>query len=104
MDQEDGGKRLMMFRVRPTIIKRPNGEPHPEATMRIVYWWLKAKLEAVQYGLRSVVEEFLAEVVHQLPSGEEATVGQILIPHIFSGDAIEPGKLAKRLPPGEGKK
>ncbi len=99
MDQEDDTKRLLMFRVRPTILKRPNGEPHPEATMRLVFWWLKTKLEAVTYGLRSVTEEFLAEIVHHLPSGEEATLGEILIPTIFSGDAIEPGSLAKRLAP-----
>ncbi len=97
VDQEDNAKRLLMFRVRPTILKRPNGEPHPEATMRLVFWWLKTKLEAIQYGLRTVTEEFLAEVVHQLSSGEEATIGEILIPIIFSGELIEPGSLAKRL-------
>ena len=99
VDQEDGTNRLLMFRVRPTIIKRPGGEPHPEATMRLVFWWLKTKLESIQYGLRTVTEEFLAEVVHQLPSGKEATIGEILIPTIFSGEAIEPGSLAKRLAP-----
>ncbi len=91
--------RTLVFRVKPTVLKKKDGSPHPEATMRLVYWWLKTKLEAVTYGLRSITEEFLAEAVHLLPSGEETTIGEILIPTIFSGEAIEPGTLAKRLAP-----
>ena len=93
---EDRSKQTLMFRVRPTVLKKKDGSPHPEATMRLVYWWLKTKLEAVTYGLRSIEEEFLAEVVHHLPSGEEATVGEILIPKIFGGDLIEAGDLARK--------
>ncbi len=96
---EDGGKRMFKFRVRPTILKKRDGTPHPEATMRMVLWWLKSKLEAVTYGLRTFTEEFLAEAVHQLPSGEEVTVGEVLIPRIFGEDLLEPGALAKRLAP-----
>ncbi len=91
--------RLLTFRIKPTILKKKDGSPHPEATMRLVYWWLKTKLEAITYGLRSVTEEFLAEAVHRLESGKEVTVGEILIPTIFSGDVLEPGDLAKRLAP-----
>ena len=98
---KDGGKQTLMFRVRPTLLKKKDGTPDPAATMRMVLWWLKTKLEAITYGLRSVEEEFLAEAVHRLESGEEVTVGEILIPRIFSGKLLEPGGLAKRLPAPE---
>ncbi len=95
------GERPMQFRLRPPMMLKKDGEPHPKQTMRLVYWWLKAKLEAVVYGLRSIEQEFLAEVVGQLPSGEEVTVGEMLIPQILTGEAIGPGALAKALPKKE---
>ena len=100
---KDGGKQTLMFRVRPTLLMKRDGTPHPEATMRMVLWWLKTKMEAITYGLRSVEQEFLAEAVHRLESGEEVTVGEVLIPRIFSGDVLEPGTLAKRLSPPDDK-
>lgn len=107
MDIVDGKRRMMAYRIRPPMMHYDNGEPHPKQTLRFIYWWLKAKLEAVHYGLRSIEEEFLAEVVAHIkgPEGEDmdVTIGEIFIPQIVTGKVIEPGGLARALGlPGPG--
>jgi len=53
--------------------------PNWAQTFRLLHWWLKAKLEAVAYGLSSVEREFLAEVVVKLPGQvQPVTVGHLL--------------------------
>lgn len=37
--------------------------PNMSQSMRVLYWYLKAKLTAVAYGVRPFEEEFLAEIV-----------------------------------------
>lgn len=101
VDAEEGKKRWMAFRVRPPMMLKTDGTEHPAATMRLLYWWLKSKLEAVKYGLTDMVEEFLPNVVAQLPEGESITVGDLFIPQIKTGKALDPGGLAKELPPME---
>ncbi len=100
MDVVDGKRRMMKFRIRPPMLHFRNGDPHPRQTYRFLYWWLKMKLEAVTYGLRSMEEEFLAEVVAHIagPHGEklEATIGEIFIPQVSSG-LLEAGGLSRAL-------
>lgn len=55
------------------------------ASFRCLHFWLKAKLEAVAFGLREVEEEFLSDIVVRLPTGEETTVGEALKPSLASG-------------------
>lgn len=43
---------------------------------RLLYWYLKNKLEAVQYGLESLEKEFLSHAVVALPNGKQVTVGE----------------------------
>lgn len=52
--------------------------PNWAQSLRMLHWWLKAKIEAVAYGLREVEEEFLSDIVITLPSGEQTTVGKAL--------------------------
>jgi hypothetical protein len=48
-----------------------------EATSyRLMWWYLKAKLEVVQYGLESLEKEFLSHAVVSLPNGKVTTVGE----------------------------
>ncbi len=103
------GKRVYMaFRVRPPIMLKMVGRGNNRrevknlpATARLLYHWLKAKLAAIKWGMRSVEEEFLAEIVARLPSGEAATVGEIFIPQLVTGKFLDPAGLAKQLPPPE---
>lgn len=53
--------------------------PNWAQSYRLLFHWLKAKIEAIAYGLTTVEQEFLAQVVTTLPSGEQATIGEILV-------------------------
>lgn len=53
--------------------------PNWAQSYRLLFHWLKAKIEAIAYGLTTVEQEFLAQVVTTLPSGEQATIGEILL-------------------------
>lgn len=52
--------------------------PNWAQSLRMLHWWLKAKVEAVAFGLREIEEEFLSDIIVRLPSGEETTVGEAL--------------------------
>lgn len=62
-------------------VQLPN---YPQA-LRLLYWWLKVKIEAVAYGLREVQEEFLSDMIVRLPNGQETTVGKVLKPQLTQG-------------------
>jgi hypothetical protein len=60
--------------------------PNWAQSLRCLHYWLKAKVEAVAYGLREVEEEFLSDIIVLLPTGEETTVGEAIRPGLASGD------------------
>jgi hypothetical protein len=45
------------------------------ASYRLLFWYLKNKLDAVKYGLESMEKEFLSHAVVSLPNGQQTTVG-----------------------------
>lgn len=48
-----------------------------EATAyRLLFWYLKNKLVAVEFGLESMEKEFLSHAVVSLPNGQETTIGE----------------------------
>ena len=47
-------------------------------SMRLLYHWIKAKLEAVSFGLNSVEKEFLSDIVTTLPDGSRMTVWDMI--------------------------
>jgi len=59
--------------------------PSWSQSLRLLYWWLKVKIEAIAYGLREIEEEFLHDVVVRLPSGEETTIGAAILPGLKEG-------------------
>lgn len=50
--------------------------PNWSQSMRLLYWFLKSKLEAVAYGLRDFESEFLGDLIVKLPDGRESTVSE----------------------------
>lgn len=64
--------------------------PNWAQSMRLLYWWLKSKLEAVAYGMVSAEQEFLSQVMTQLPTGERGTVGQLYIKDLAEGKLLLP--------------
>ena len=59
--------------------------PNWAQSYRLLFYWLKAKIEAVAYGLTTIEKEFLSQVMMTLPTGEQKTVGAILEANIVSG-------------------
>lgn len=102
---EDGRVRKLKFRVRPPMLLYKSGKPHPAMSLRLLFHWLKAKLEATAYGLQSFVEEFLPQVVARIagPDGEpvEVTVGEVFVPQIEVGLPLKGELEAKALPAPE---
>ena len=47
---------------------------------RVLYWWLKAKFEAVDFGLVEREEELLPWMLVQGRDGQETTVAQFILP------------------------
>jgi len=45
---------------------------------RAVYWWMKAQLEAVEFGIQKIEQVFFSNIVCRLASGETTTLGQAL--------------------------
>lgn len=92
-------------RVRPPILtvrRRERGhygsvqdQVSLAASLRLLFYWLKSKLEAISYGLVTFEEEFLANIAGYLPSGVEVTIGDLIIPKLAG---LEIADLAKALP------
>ena len=48
------------------------------ASMRLLFWYVKSKVEAIEYGLEDVVEAFLPRIMLRLTDGTPSTMGDIL--------------------------
>lgn len=59
--------------------------PNYAQAMRLLYHWLKIKIESVAFGLKAVEEEFMSDLIIRLPDGRESTVGKVFKPRITDG-------------------
>lgn len=59
--------------------------PNYSQAMRLLFYWLKTKIESVAFGLREVQEEFLSDVIVRGPDGRETTVGKMIRPQLTQG-------------------
>jgi len=74
------GIQVNVPKILKTINKKGQGRVHvwnQDQSYRLLYWFIKSKLEAVAYGLTSVEREFMSEILVKLPGGA-TTVGAIL--------------------------
>jgi hypothetical protein len=60
--------------------------PNWAQSYRLLYAYLKAKLESIAYGLRDVEEEFLSDLVVRDRMGREATVKELYQQQLGSGE------------------
>ncbi len=104
----DEGRKSFAFRVSPKPMQKWVGRgnarhqvPNPNASMRLLWWYLKSKLEAVKYGLVTVEEEFMQAIVLPLPSGGDATMGEVVIPKIKAGKVLGIREWVRLLPSGK---
>jgi len=72
-------KRIYDEALGRTVIKEVPSWPQ---ALRLLHWYLKAKLQAVAYGLRTFNEEFLADTLVRSPTGEEVTIAEVIIPRL----------------------
>ena len=79
----DTENRRVTLKFEPTLIYvdlRNRGKPmlNRDVTWRLFWWHFKARLEAVLYGLTTVEEMFMSNIVRQLADGREVTFGDAL--------------------------
>jgi len=49
---------------------------------RIFWWYLKSKLEAIQYGISDEIREFMYNITYALPDGQQVTLGEAVLEHM----------------------
>ncbi|CAG0954362.1 hypothetical protein GPROT1_00328 [Gammaproteobacteria bacterium] len=59
------------------------------ATYRALHWWLKSQFEAVEFGLLSFEDVFLAHF-EWIVDGRSTTVGALIRPRLMSGGSLLP--------------
>lgn len=69
--------------------------PNYAQSFRLLYFWLKVKLESVAYGMFAVEEEFLSQVMINLPNGTRTTMG------VWVETSVSEGRLQLEAPKGE---
>lgn len=85
-----GVKRTLGFRMTaPMLSMKKKGitSHNINASYRLLWWYLKAKIEAVSYGLETLEKEFLSQIMTSLPDGRTVTVGETASDFIASPSA-----------------
>jgi hypothetical protein len=73
------------LKQQPCRIDVPYGDRKPSEALRMIFYYLKAKFDAVDWGVISFEEAFLACFVGQLPDGRKVTVGEMMLPDLKKG-------------------
>lgn len=68
---------------------RDRWEQMERATYRALHWWLKSQFEAVEFGLLSFEDVFLAHFEWMM-DGRRTTVGALVLPHLSNGSNFLP--------------
>lgn len=68
----------------PMATRRGRGSPTTltyleNESWRIFWWFLKSKLEAVEYGISDEFREFMPNITHSLPDGSETQLGDLIL-------------------------
>ncbi len=106
-----GVKKQLGIRVSPPHIvvkKRVGGEIKETENInqeyRLLFHWIKSKIEAVVWGLSTIEREFLSDIVWRLPDGRETTFATMVM-DIVSENSLQSlpfyghAKEQPRLPP-----
>lgn len=85
----NGVQKRFGVRIQPPLFevnKRASGRygghlihtPNMNASMRLLYWYLKARLEATKWGLEDITETFMSKIMVALPEGGTSTMGEVM--------------------------
>lgn len=92
-----GIRRKLGFAIKPPMFLRRKrsreqgliNQPQYDQSLRLMYWYLKAKLEAAAYGLDSIEHVFMSEILQSLPDGRQTTLGEVITQRlIVSSDLL----------------
>lgn len=89
-DTPDGLHKVIGVQMQPPMLLTKHGQgsnarwsANRDASMRLLYWYLKNKLEAVLFGLKDATEEFMADVLVRLPgSNAPVRMAQAVLPGV----------------------
>lgn len=82
-----GEERKFAVLIKPPMLMKKKGNRYsedvadPDASMRLLYWYLKARLEGVRFGLEDIFDAFLSRVITALPDGTTSTVAETIREH-----------------------
>jgi len=83
----------LAFKYEPAMIYKETGRGHSKEwtlqekqSWRMFYWLLKAKLEAVQFGLEEAYEVMASNIVNLLPDGTQVTVAEAIKSLLSTGN------------------
>lgn len=86
----NGTSRKLGVQIDPPII-RPKNSPQGinyQQSMRLLYWYVKSKLEAVAYGVKTFEKEFMDDLIYTLPDGRNVKVSDIILKQVADGKDI----------------
>ncbi len=79
----EGARKKLSIEIKPPIFAKRDRSGKYVAnlnqSLRLLFWYLKTKLEAISFGLVTIENEFLYNIVFQLPDGTRGTVGNAII-------------------------
>jgi len=52
--------------------------PNMNASMRLLFWYVKSKAEAIEYGLEDFIEAFMPRILVSLPDGRSTTMSEVV--------------------------
>ncbi len=82
----DGKEYLFRFKF-----NYPKEERFRKQVYRALFYYLKARFTSVEFGIRTVEQEFLQEIVLKLPDGSDSTVSELVsdkLPQIKHTDLL----------------
>ena len=93
--QVQGVKKQLSVAVKPphiVIKKKLHGRlvdsENINQEYRLLFHWIKSKIEAVVWGLSTIEKEFLSEILMKLPNGQQSTVGDVVV-NLMSKDTLQ---------------
>lgn len=98
--------KTFFFKIRPALFEAEHRSYNPKlgrsekitapnlaASMRWLHAYVKAKLEAVAYGMVTIEREFLSQVIVSDAQGRPTTIGEAIEPVLQSGTLALPNKV-----------
>jgi hypothetical protein len=76
-----GTQKTLSIAVSPPhiILERRKGPiENIDQEYRLLFYWIKSKIEAVMWGLSTIEQEFLSQIGLALPNGEKSTIGAMV--------------------------